>query len=465
MSKKGKVMKKDSSNKGMSKKAKVAIVVGCVVFFSGAALAMNKISASMMESVQSVQENVAKSGLFEVTKADVKQEITTSGTVIAVERKAYTSPITAKVDKVAVKVGQSVKKGDVLLTYDESELGDNLDKVKLQVSSEKAANNESYEQANKAASKVSTAKSKINTLEREIKEVKKDISKLEDQVAEYEEKLKANGKVNEKAYKKATKNLASKNETLASKQADLESQKAIVSANEDVTVSSSMKNQIAAANQLADMNVSEAQESLDKAKAGLTAKSNGIIESVEIIEGSYANETQTLFTVIDTDKIGVEFTISKDDLGSVCAGQKVRVNIAGNDYDGTVDYVSRVATVDELNPNAGSTVRGRVILDQPDDNIYIGVSAKVYVFVGEEKDSVVIPYAALNTDVDGDFVYIVNDENKVERRAVTVGIVSDEYYQVIDGVEVGDQVIESVDESVKEGEEYAPTPDLSGLAG
>lgn len=458
-------MKKDRTKKEMSKKTKIAIVVGCVVFFSGAALAMGKISAAMMENMQSVQASAAESGLFEVKTADVKQEIMTSGTVVAVKRKAYTSPITAKVDKVAVKVGQYVNKGDVLLTYDESELGDNLEKVKIQVSSEKAANNESYEQANKAASKVSTAKSKINTLESDIKTLKKDITKLEEKIAKYEEKLQASGKVNQKDYKKATKELASKNETLVSKQTDLETQKAVVSANEDVTVSNSMKNQIAAANQLADISVNEAQESLNKAKAGLTAKANGIVESVDVIEGSYANETQTVFTIIDANKIGVDFTISKDDLGSICPGQQVRVNISGNEYDGTVDSVSRVATVDEQNPSAGSSVKGRIILENPDENVYIGVSAKVYVFVGEAKDSVVIPYTALNTDVDGDFVYVVNEENKVERRAVTVGIVSDEYYQVIEGVQTGDKVIENVDESIKEGEEYTPTPDMSALMG
>ena len=458
-------MKKNKKNgkKGLSTKGKVLIVVGSIVFFAGAIFTMNRISTSVMKNMEKVQAKTATEGLFEVTNEDVKQEIMTSGTVVGIEKEAYTSPVTAKVDKVGVKVGQYVSKGDVLLAYDESELGNNVEKVKIQASSEKAANNENYEQANKAASKVSSAKSKINTLNSEIKTVKKEVSKLQDKVAAYEEKVKAGKKIKEKAYKKATQELTEKNETLVSKQTELENQKEIVSANEGMGVSSSMQSQIAASNRLSDMNVNEAQESLNNAKAGITAKANGIVESVEIVEGAYANETQTLFTVINANKIGVDFTISKDDLGSICAGQKVRVDISGNEYTGKVDYVSRVATMDETNATAGSSIKGRVILDNPDENVYIGVSAKVYVFVGEEKDTLVVPYSALNTDVDGDFVYVVNKDNVIERKAVTVGIVSDEYYQVLEGVEKGDKVIEEVDENIKEGQTYTPVPNVNAM--
>ena len=87
-------------------------------------------------------------------------------------------------------------------------------------------------------------------------------------------------------------------------------------------VSESTKAQIAASNELSNLNVSEAEKSLSQAEAGLTANEDGIVESVDVVQGAYANETQTVMTIIKSDEIGVEFTISKDDLGYISNGQR-----------------------------------------------------------------------------------------------------------------------------------------------
>lgn len=475
--------KKKAKNRKKSKKTIIIIIVIVAILLLLIAIgsAINSISKGMKEAMENMA--VENEDTFKVEKQDVEQEITTSGTVIGISKDAYTSPVTAKVEDIKVEVGQTVNKGDVLLTYDASELGDNLTKVKIQAQSERAAGNESYEAANKAAGKASDAKKKIKTLKKEINDLKKKVASLTKKVEAYEEQMKASEKtddvkdneddsvdttgessskdtsgVDSKAYKKAVSDLQKQNDKLAAKQAELAEQESIVAANEDVTVSESTKAQISASNQLSDMNINDAQESLDAAEAGITAASDGIVESIDVVKGAYANETQTLLTIINADSIGVEFSVSKDDLGSIIKGQRARVVIAGNEYEGTIDYVSRVAVSDMTltgnNTSSGGTIKGRILIDNPDDNIYIGVSAKAYIFVGKSEQALVIPYEALNTDIDGDFVYIVNKENLIERKNITVGIYSDEYYEVLDGLEEGDTVITNVTKDMKPGEMY-----------
>lgn len=459
---------KKNAKKKSKKKVIIIIIVAAVILF---VIAIAGMISSVSKNMQAAMEEMAGENetVFKVEKQDVEQEITTSGTVIGTEKNAYVSPVTAKVEDIRVEVGQTVKKGDVLLTYDASELGDNLEKVKIQAQSERAAGNESYEMASEAASKTSAAQKKVKKLKSDIKKLKKEIETLSDKVSEYENQIKeaedaaAAGEaediktVDETAYNKAVKKLNEKNESLASKQAQLSEQESIVAANKDVKVSDSTKAQISAANQLSDMNINDAQDSLDAAEAGITASKDGIVESIEIVKGAYANETQTLVTVIDADKIGVEFSISKDDLGSITTGQKARVVIAGNEYEGNVDFVSKVAISDAAMASAsssGGTIKGRIVIENPDENIFIGVAAKVYIFVGKSEQALVIPYEALNTDIDGDYVYIVNGNNLIERRDVTLGIYSDEYYEVIDGLKEGDRVITDVTSDMKPGEVY-----------
>lgn len=459
---------KKNVKKKSKKKVIIIIIVAAVILF---VIAIAGMISSVSKNMQAAMEEMAGENetVFKVEKQDVEQEITTSGTVIGTEKNAYVSPVTAKVEDIRVEVGQMVKKGDVLLTYDASELGDNLEKVKIQAQSERAAGNESYEMASEAASKTSAAQKKVKKLKSDIKKLKKEIETLSDKVSEYENQIKeaedaaAAGEaediktVDETAYNKAVKKLNEKNESLASKQAQLSEQESIVAANKDVKVSDSTKAQISAANQLSDMNINDAQDSLDAAEAGITASKDGIVESIEIVKGAYANETQTLVTVIDADKIGVEFSISKDDLGSITTGQKARVVIAGNEYEGNVDFISKVAISDAAMASAsssGGTIKGRIVIENPDENIFIGVAAKVYIFVGKSEQALVIPYEALNTDIDGDYVYIVNGNNLIERRDVTLGIYSDEYYEVIDGLKEGDRVITDVTSDMKPGEVY-----------
>lgn len=472
---------KEKKHKKKSKKTIIIIIVIVAVFLL--LIAIGKTISSVSKGMQEALENMDSQNedIFQVVKQDVEQEITTSGTVVGISKEAYTSPVTAKVEDIKVEVGQTVTKGDVLLTYDASELGDNLTKVKIQAQSERAAGNESYEAANKAAGKVSEAKKKIKTLKKEISQIKKKVAALIKKVEEYEEKMEAakntedvkdsgndnadvtgeaNGQglsdADSKAYKKAVSDLQKQNEKLAAKQEELAQQESIVAANEDVAVSDSTKAQINASNQLSDMNVDEAQESLDAAEAGITAAADGIVESIDVVKGAYANETQTLMTIINADSIGVEFSISKDDLGSITTGQRARVVIAGNEYEGTIDYISRVAVSDMTmtGNNTSGSVKGRILIDNPDDNIYIGVSAKAYIFVGKSEQALVIPYEALSTDIDGDFVYVVNKENLIERKDITIGIYSDEYYEVIDGIDEGDRVITNVTKDMKPGDMY-----------
>ena len=229
-------------------------------------------------------------------------------------------------------------------------------------------------------------------------------------------------------------------------------------------VSGSEATQISISNQLSDMNVSEAQEQVDTAEAGIVASSNGIVESIEIIEGTYAGETQTLMTIINADKIGVEFSISKDDLTAVTEGQKARVVIAEKEYTGKVVFVSRVATMDvtALGSSTGS-IKGRIEIDNPDDNIFVGVSAKAYIFIGESTGALAVPYSALCTDVDGDYVLVVNENNIIERKDITLGLYSGEYYEVLEGLAEGDKVITEVTKDMKPGDEYVPPVAATGM--
>ena len=509
------------NNKKMPKWG-VALIIIAVIAVVGITVAQGIQSFKQVKTAMEDAAGQMEDGaLYTVEKIDVEQEIATSGTTIGLEEDAYTSPVTAKVDDIRVEVGQTVHKGEVLLTYDTSELGENLTKVKIQAQSERAASNESFEAADKAADKADTAESKAKKLKKKVSSLKDDVENLNDQITAKQDELSdaqeknakaeaaneaAKAAAKEAAAAKAAeaaekgdstenittevtteaalidtkkiqnelrdlnKQLTKKTESLTEKQTELAEQQSIASANGDVSVSDSTKAQISASRQLSDMNINDAQEAYDEGAAGLTARTDGIISSIQIVKGAYASETQTLFTIIDADQIGVKFTIAKDDLGSIQPNQKVRIVIGNNQYDGFVQYISRVASTDSAyaatGSSSGGNIEGKIVVNNPDENLYIGVSAKVYIFVGKSEGTLAVPYEALNTDINGDFVYVVDKDNKIQRKDVKIGIFSDEYYEVTEGIEEGDKVIREVTKDMKPGDEYVPaTPAMPGLMG
>lgn len=474
------------SRKEKKKRKTWVIVVGVagvllVVGISGLAVAGQKAVKSVNEMTMD-DENI-----YKVKKQDVKSEISTSGTVIGLEEFSYTSPVTAKVEDIKVQVGQTVSEGEMLLTYNADDLGDNLTKVQLQAQSEKAEGSAAYESANKAANKANSASDKVAALNAEIANLEARQKELNSVIATYEaehggsnaanqpadpakgndtsEDAAENGEnsgtesktytIDDATYKSAVAELESVAADLAKKQSEAEGQQAVIDAADDAKVTGSTATRIQVTNQLADMNVNEAQETLDAAEAGIVASKKGIVTSVDIVRGALASENQSLITVADANQIGVDFTISKSDLNTIKKGQRARVVVGGKEYEGKVDFVSRVA-VNSADGKTGSSVNGRIVLDNPDDNIFLGVSAKVYIFVGEADQTIAVPYQALNSDVDGDFVYVVNKEGLIERKDVTIGLVSDDYYEIKDGIREKDKVITNVTKDMKPGEAYVP---------
>ena len=478
-------MDNKDKKKSISKRA-IAVIVVAALVIGGLTVKTVVDSLKQVKEAMGEMNSNADDNLFTVDRKDIEQEITTSGTVVGIGKDAYVSPVTAKIEDVCVEAGQTVKKGDVLLTYDSADLGDNLTKVKIQAQSEKAAGDSNYEAADEAAEKAGSAKKKVKKLEKEVSSLKKDAEKLNDSITSYQDKMEEieaqNAKETEKAaipdeqgttrepklqntkelkqtIRDLNKQLNKKNEALSEKQSQLAEQQSIVTANKDVKVSESTKAQLAASNELSNLNISEAEKSFSQAEAGLTANEDGIVESVDVVKGAYANETQTVMTIIHSDEIGVEFTISKDDLGYITTGQSARVVIGNKEYEGVVEFVSRVAGMDTTAATvktAGGNIKGRIRLKNPDDNIYIGVSAKAYIFIGKAEKTLVIPYESLCTDIDGDYVYVVDQKNKLQRKDVTTGIYSDEYYEVTEGIDEGDRVVRNVTKDMKPGDEYMP---------
>ena len=388
-------------------------------------------------------------------KGTVKQTIDTSGTVKTEQQKTYFSPLAAKVEACKVQEGDAVEAGQVLLTYDAQDLENRKKEAALQNDEAYYGYQNTMDRNSKDTSEYSRSSHDVEILEQQVENAKAEVRALKQYLTDMgcflREAQNDNHKNLAEEYQakidQATNQLAVKEEELAEFQSDLSEQKGIKNSTESTMMTADAKKQAEAAKELQALKFAEVTDAVAQVSDGIKADFAGIVTGVKPVDGSNVENGGELFTVSSIEKVCVDVSFSKSDLEKIEEGQKAVATIAGKQYEGTVTRISRAAAKNE---KGASIIQGEIHIDNPDTDLYLGVDARVMVEGNKAENVVMIPVEAINIGKDGSFVYVVTD-GTVQKRMVTAGISSDEYTEIKKGLEVGEQVIISVDAGIEEG--------------
>lgn len=388
-------------------------------------------------------------------KGTVKQTIDTSGTVKTEQQKTYFSPLAAKVEACKVQEGDAVEAGQVLLTYDAQDLENRKKEAALQNDEAYYGYQNTMDKNSKDTSEYSRSSHDVEILEQQVENAKAEVRALKQYLTDMgcflREAQNDNHENLAEEYQakidQATNQLAVKEEELAEFQSDLSEQKGIKNSTESTMMTADAKKQAEASKELQALKSAEVTDAVAQVSDGIKADFAGIVTGVKAVDGSNVENGGELFTVSSIEKVCVDVSFSKSDLEKIEEGQKAVATIAGKQYEGTVTRISRAAAKNE---KGASIIQGEIHIDNPDTDLYLGVDARVMVEGNKAENVVVIPVEAINIGKDGSFVYVVTD-GMVQKRMVTAGISSDEYTEIKKGLEVGEQVIISVDAGIEEG--------------
>lgn len=248
---------------------------------------------------------------------------------------------------------------------------------------------------------------------------------------------------------------------LADLQSDLAEEKAKVDAGDTMEISNANKKAMENNNNLAELDAMSQEELLEKGRQGIKAEFNGIVTSAALSDGMLATQGLELVSIASNDDVAVEATVSKYDYHKLKEGQKAEITIANNTYQGTVGDINRVA---QQNEKGAPIVTCEVVIDNPDDNIFLGVEAKASILIGSEKNVLTVPADAVNTGKDNTFCYVLED-GVIARREITTGISSDTLTEIKSGLKEGDLVIPQLQEGLTEGSPAKSAPAADELGG
>lgn len=456
---------------------------------------------------------------------DVEQILSTGGTVMSDEKKTYFAPISVEVGEVKVSTGDMVKKGDVMLTFDEEALMVEKQEAEYKLASNEGGYESSIHKDNQYIADLSEATTNLEVLDQQIadnenllKEINKKIedkkagwsyngAALQATILEQEKKIAdEKQKMEERHEWEAQQGLPSDDKSLRKQQKEKEEKdeaaKAQIAYDEEVLLNlqeqaqynsyeeqnnkevrdlqrqakevedliasyeeykAEMKSQketsengvldqgsrekLEADTALEKLTNQEKLDDITSVENGLKAEFAGVVTELEAVAGQPPTESGKLVTVESTEKVHVRLNVSKYDLEKIAEGQKADVDIAGKIYEGTVSKIDGMAT---KNDSGAMVVGVDVRIENPDENIFLGVEAKVYVHMAKAEGVVTVPLEVINSDREGDFVF-VEENGVVAKRRITVGISSDSVSEITEGLSEGDNVIMANGMELEEG--------------
>jgi len=116
----------------------------------------------------------------------------------------------------------------------------------------------------------------------------------------------------------------------------------------------------------------------------------------------------------------------------------VRVGLAGSQdfpFHGEMDFVDN-----SIDPATG-TIQGRALIPNPDGFLIPGLFARVRLLGSGEYEAVLIHEAAVMTDQDRKFVYVVTDDNVALRRDIVLGREVEGLRVVEEGLSAGERIV------------------------
>ena len=455
------------------------IILAVIALIAGVIIMLGKMASNGIAMMNNIPYG-------EVAVKDLSEYVNVSGNVSSSDSYNITADVTEKVTKLNVKVGDSVKKGDVLCQLDTTSLQEKYDK--LAASAGKAQDAESYKSGILRRNLNEARNSKTNALNKAQDAINNAISARDTAYDRYNlaveqynaliEKINAGEDTEDGALQDQADDLKEMMDTLYPKLsaydeaiADARNAYSETERSADQLIQSAQDaidaEQYTTGNDSADDELKELQEKIDACT--IVATADGVITQLNVSEGSIPMNNN-LMMIENTDSLVIRGKVSEADILRIDEGMKCEIKTTATDEQiipGSVKRIERIISSGSDASAGGYTVE--ISIDDPKSRLLIGMSANAKIVLDKVENVLCVPYDTVRGgENDGYFVFICEPAAqqgmvKIVRRNIEIGFVGDFFTEVTKGdLKEGDIVLSdyvSDTFSIEEGK-VIPDPKL-----
>ena len=398
----------------------------------------------------------------EVTAKDISNSIAVTGTVQAADSRTLSTLVSkTEVTDVFVEVGDYVKAGDPICTFDTSSIESAIKKLQRQITVNNAKATLELAKANtqvawawedylydQSMGQYDTSGAMRSYLEQQnqvanaidsLNERERELDSLRDEYHDYK-KAKRDGTVSEGNYKNSGSAyrdaIASAEEDVSSagravENAQMALQTTVDNYNKTVmelehqgvkdlrTISSNMAEVVATqlnnmtGNDQAEEQIEEYEKSLENCT--ITAPISGLITSVSVVEGDEYEEKSTICQIQDDSSYIVSGTVDQYDISKITESMNcvIKTDATGDDQmEGSLTFVAPVPQSSASSSGSSGTVTAsssgssteypiEISIKGRDDRLRIGMTAQASILIESKEGVKAVPYDAIEEDSDG----------------------------------------------------------------
>jgi HlyD family secretion protein len=160
--------------------------------------------------------------------------------------------------------------------------------------------------------------------------------------------------------------------------------------------------------------------------------------------GDMVRRGQKIFTIPNSDVMGVEFRIHESSINKVMPGQDVTVTVEAHPDLAFNGKLAKVAPLPD--PQHGWFDTGVKVytayasIEGTHDVLKPGMSAKIEIHVERLRNVKIVPVQVVENRADKKFCYVATDSGPEEREVVT-GLFNNTFVEIVSGLQVGEKVL------------------------
>lgn len=203
--------------------------------------------------------------------------------------------------------------------------------------------------------------------------------------------------------------------------------------------------------EIARLNLESIKNNILKQQRYIKSDFNGVITSLNGVEGAPAPMQVPIVSIEDTSNLIVAININQYDVLNIKPGQKVEVKFSDILIKGRVESINPAAEKVVSSGGTETVIKAYISLDEKKEGVLPGFNVDVNIIQGISEDALKIPIEAVITDKFGDEMVYIVEENRARLKKINTGISSDTEIEVISGIRQGDNIILNPPSAITDG--------------
>ncbi len=342
----------------------------------------------------------------------IKNTVDETGIVFSKRVNTFYSDMSQRVKTLNVSVGDKVKKGDIILVY-ENNFDLEIERANKQIEAITASYNESIKGAD--FQEISNVKLNISTIETNLSFARSNLEKIES--------LYENNVVSQVEYDEAKNNVAV-----------LENQ--LQEANNNYSmmiqgVSSNVKKQYEAQIDEVMIQIKILEKNIEQ--SSIKAEFDGVITELNVYQGSMTQAGVPVVEIQDDLNLGIYVEVLAEDAMEAIKGMPY--NIMDN------DQVIKELSINRIYPKAQAKIsdlgvsqkRVRIEADLDDTSYKLGTEVDVEIVLQEKNDVLLVSKDAVYEKENKKYVTVINENEEIETE-ITIGLEDGTNVEVLSGL-------------------------------